>query len=60
MGRACHGPGWLGKLVTCTWCASGWVSLALVAGIDLWAAASVPAPPVCGWPSGRWGGAWPT
>lgn len=39
-----RGPGWLGDLVTCHWCASGWLSLGLVAGVD--AFTSVPLPVV--------------
>lgn len=39
-----RGPEWLGKLVTCSWCASGWVTLALVAGIDLLSRQPVPLP----------------
>jgi hypothetical protein len=38
--------GWVGKLLTCHWCASGWVSLAIVAGVDLFSGQRVPLPPV--------------
>lgn len=37
-----HGPGWLGELVTCHWCASGWLSLVVTIGADL--VTSVPIP----------------
>lgn len=37
-----HGPEWAGELVTCHWCASGWISLGLVAAAD-WRT-SVPLP----------------
>ena len=37
---------WLGDLVTCHWCASGWLTLALVAAVDLLSSQPVPLPPV--------------
>lgn len=33
---------WLGELVSCPWCASGWVSLAIVFGTDVWASLPLP------------------
>jgi hypothetical protein len=41
---------WLGDLLSCHWCASGWLSLGVVAGTDLFI--SVPAPVLA------WGVAW--
>jgi hypothetical protein len=37
---------WAGDLVTCHWCASGWIAFGLVAGVDLLSSVSVPLPPV--------------
>jgi hypothetical protein len=37
---------WVGDLATCHWCASGWISLALLAGIDLATTQPVPLPVV--------------
>ena len=46
---------WLGELITCAWCASGWVSLGLWLG-TWW---FVPLPwPVLWWPAIWGGGAW--
>jgi hypothetical protein len=45
-----HGPGWLGELVTCHFCCSGWLALLVVALADLFA--SVPLPGLV------WGAAW--
>jgi hypothetical protein len=36
---------WLGELVSCRWCASGWISLALVGSV--WALHGIPLPIVC-------------
>jgi Protein of unknown function (DUF1360) len=41
-----RGPGWLGKLVTCSWCASAYVTAALVVGIELCSRQPVPVPAV--------------
>lgn len=50
-----HAPTWVGELIGCHWCASGWVAMALVAGTDL--ATSVPVP-VLLWLAAWAGGAW--
>jgi hypothetical protein len=47
---------WVEDLVTCSWCASGWVAAALVAAVDL-AGASVPVPWLV-WPASWAVGAW--
>lgn len=46
-------PTWLADLLSCPWCASGWISLALVTAVAL--TVGVPAP-VLVWPA-VWGGA---
>jgi Protein of unknown function (DUF1360) len=43
---------WAGDLVTCHFCASGWVTLALVAGLDWLTSTPVPLPVLV------WGGSW--
>lgn len=45
-------PAWLADLLSCPWCASGWVSLALVTAVAF--TVGVPAP-VLVWPA-VWGG----
>jgi hypothetical protein len=47
-----HGQEWLYDLVDCHFCASGWVTLAMVAGVDWFTATRVPLPLLV------WGGAW--
>ena len=46
-------PEWLHDLVTCHWCASGWISAALVAGTIWWAPHGCPLPWLM-WPA-AWG-----
>lgn len=46
--RASWSPYWLGELMTCPWCASGWISLGIVAGTAAWV--GLPAP-VLAWPA---------
>lgn len=43
-------PAWLSELVSCPWCASGWLSLGVVAASD--AVLGVPSPVL------MWGGVW--
>lgn len=33
--RARWSPAWLAALLSCTWCASGWVSMGVVAAVDV-------------------------
>lgn len=47
-----HAPHWVGELITCYWCASGWVALGFVVGVDLLSEQSVPLPVV------TWFAAW--
>jgi Protein of unknown function (DUF1360) len=42
----------LGDLLTCHWCASGWISMALVAGVDWFSSVPVPLPVI------TWAGVW--
>lgn len=46
--RSKWSPQWLADLVSCSWCAGGWVAAAVVAGTD--AAVGLPAP-VLVWPA---------
>jgi len=48
-----RGPEWLGELVTCPWCASGWIAMGAVAAAA-WTV-GLPAPVLC-WPA-VWGAA---
>jgi hypothetical protein len=41
---------WVYDLLDCHWCASGWVALGLVAGVDLLSTVSVPLPALL-WPA---------
>lgn len=41
-------PSWLAELVSCPWCASGWVSLVVTVGV--WATVGLPVP-VLVWPA---------
>lgn len=52
--RAPWSPQWLADLVSCSWCASGWVSLGIVLGSA--ATIGVPAP-ILVWPAVWAGGA---
>jgi hypothetical protein len=47
-----HRQAWLYDLADCHWCASGWITLGLVAGVDLLSHIAVPLPPLV------WGGSW--
>lgn len=47
-----HRQSWLYDLVDCHFCASGWITLALVAGVDWLTATPVPVPLLV------WGGSW--
>ena len=40
--RAKWSPFWLAELLSCPWCASGWVALAVTAGV--WAVVGLPVP----------------
>lgn len=40
--RAKWSPQWLADLVSCSWCAAGWIAAAVTAGADQWA--GLPAP----------------
>lgn len=46
--RARWSPHWLAELLSCPWCASGWVALAVTAGT--WAAVGLPVPLLV-WPA---------
>ncbi len=46
--RAKWSPYWLAELVSCSWCASGWISLAVTAGT--WGAVGLPVPLLI-WPA---------
>lgn len=35
-------PAWLSKLISCSWCASGWLSIGVVGASDAWADVPVP------------------
>lgn len=48
--RARWVPAWLAALLSCSWCASGWLSLGIVLGADVWL--SVPTPVF------MWGAVW--
>lgn len=48
--RAKWSPYWLGELVSCPWCVSGWLAVALTAAVDL--TVGVPAPFLV------WGAVW--
>jgi len=43
-------PFWLAELISCPWCASGWVAAGVTAGV--WATAGLPLPVLV------WGGVW--
>ena len=40
--RAAWSPHWLAELITCPWCASGWIAGAVTAGTDLTVGLPVP------------------
>lgn len=49
--RAAWSPYWLAELLSCPWCASGWIALAVTGGT--WAAVGLPVPLLV-WPA-VWG-----
>lgn len=46
--RASWSPFWLAELVSCPWCASGWIAGAVTAGV--WSTVGLPVPLLC-WPA---------
>lgn len=46
--RASWSPYWLADLLSCPWCASGWIALAVTAGV--WATVGLPVPLLV-WPA---------
>ena len=49
--RAVWSPHWLAELISCPWCASGWIAAGVTAGT--WAVVGLPVP-LLGWPA-VWG-----
>jgi hypothetical protein len=41
-------PEWIAELISCSWCASGWVAAGVTAGV--WAVVGLPVP-VLAWPA---------